>query len=577
MPVVAPPAPPKRSFVPADLDPADFARLEPLYRALLDRPVETDASLRRWLADYSELSSVIDEYSNRLYINKSCHTDDPSFEAAFLHYVEQVEPKVKPLAFELQKKFLASPARSALVDSDKKRLGMLDRKWATDVEIFRAENVAIETEVTKLDNEYGKIMGEMMVTFRGAQYTPPQMARFIEEPDRATRQEAWEAVARRRLEDRARVEAIFDQQLPLRQKIAANAGLPDYRAFVWKAYKRFDYTPSDCLQFADAIAEVCVPAVAALNVARAKSLGVASLRPWDLDVDPRNRPGLRPFAPEQTTLLVSGAREIFSRLSPELASDFDQLGEHGNLDLASRKAKQPGGYQCSLEESRQPFIFMNAAGLHRDVETLLHEGGHAFHYIAAREEPLVFLRSAPMEFCEVASMAMELLGSEHLDVFYTEEDVARARRKLLEGIVRFFPWMTTIDSFQHWLYTHPGHSGAERQAEWLRLMERFAAGIDWSGYEDARASLWHRQLHLFSSPFYYIEYGIAQLGALQLWLKSKEDPRRALANYRAALALGGTRTLPELFSAAGIRFDFSDKTLRPLIAAVAAELERLPA
>ncbi|QOV88196.1 M3 family oligoendopeptidase [Humisphaera borealis] len=572
----AAPATTSRTFVPADIDLADFDRIEPLYRILLDRPVETVAQLQSWLKDASELSAAIDEYGNRRYIDNSCHTDDPALEKAYLHYVENVDPKVKPLAFEMQKKFLASPALEQLRGD--RWYAMLERKWKADVEVFRAENVPLETQVTKLTNEYDKISGEQMVTFKGKEYTPQQIARFYEQTDRPTRQGAWEAATSRRLQDAERIETIFDKQLPLRQTIAQNAGMRNYRDLAWKANKRFDYTPADCQRFADAIAATVVPLVAKLHADRAKDLGIDSVRPWDLEVDPQNRSPLHPFAENDVDGFVAKTREIFDRLSPDIAADFDQLKLHGNLDLASRKGKQPGGYQCSLEESKQPFIFMNAAGLHRDVETLLHEGGHAFHYQwACRKEPLVFLRSAPMEFCEVASMAMELLGGEHLDVFYDAEGQARAARKKLEGILRFFPWMATIDQFQHWIYTHQGHSREERAAHWLMLMDRFGKGVDWTGHELARRTLWQRQLHLFHAPFYYIEYGIAQLGALQLWMKAKEDPHRALANYRTALTLGGTRTLPDLFAAAGIRFDFSEKTLAPLVRAIEEELAGLPA
>jgi oligoendopeptidase F len=313
-----------------------------------------------------------------------------------------------------------------------------------------------------------------------------------------------------------------------------------------------------------------------LDQQRAQMLGLDKLRPWDLAVDPKNRPPLKPFAEGDTDGLVARTKSIFDMLSPALGEQFDSLRINRNLDLDSRKGKAPGGYQESLNESRQPFIFMNATGTQRDVKTLLHEGGHAFHAIASANEPLMFLRHAPMEFCEVASMAMELLGSEHFDVFYDSQEQARARRKQLEGIVTLLPWIATIDSFQHWIYTHPGHSRQQRAAEWLALSDRFASVLDWTGHERARRASWQAQLHLFHVPFYYVEYGIAQLGALQLWLKAKSDPAAALSNYRAALALGGTRSLPELFTAAGIHFDFSIRTLEPLMNAVENELDRLP-
>ena len=416
----------------------------------------------------------------------------------------------------------------------------------------------------------------MTVTLDGREYTLQQAGRFLEEPDRALRQRAWEAIASRRLTERQKLDDIFDKQLDLRGRIAANAGLPNFRAWAWKQNKRFDYAPTDALKFADAIEAACMPLIHELDRQRKAALGLPELRPWDLEVDPQNRPPLRPFTDDAVPAFVEKVKTIFHRLSSELADEFDTLRQQNNLDLASRKGKQPGGYQCSLEEVGQPFIFMNAAGTQRDVETLLHEGGHAFHCLASRAEPLLFLRAIPMEFCEVASMSMELLGSEHLDVFYPPHDAARAKRTLLEGIIRFLPWMATIDSFQHWLYTHPGHTREMRTGQWLKLCNRFGRSVDWSGHEAVRESLWQRQLHLFHHPFYYIEYGIAQLGALQLWTRSKQDLRKALDGYRTALRLAGTRPLPELFTAANLRFDFSEQTLRPLMAAIREELSRLP-
>lgn len=564
----------QRQFVPATIDVADFSQLEPLYRDLVDRPIGSPAELEKWLLDFSELSSVVDEYGSRRYIDKSCHTEDAEIEKAYFHFVENIEPKIKPLYFQLQKKFLESPHRAGLTDP---KYDVLYRKWSADVEIFRDDNIPLETEITKLVTEYDKTMGAMVVNFRGKEYTLQQLGRFIEEPDRQTRQEAWELTTNRRLQDREKIEGLFEKVLPLREKIAANAGFDSYRSYIWKAYKRFDYTPADCEKFGEAIERAVVPLVRKLDEQRAADLGLQKLRPWDLSVDPKNRPPLRPFAENEESVFVDKVKTIFERLSPQLAEQFETLRQHNNLDLDSRRGKQPGGYQASLEEAREPFIFMNAAGVQRDVETLLHEGGHAFHCLAARDEPLVFLRSAPMEFCEVASMAMEGFAADHYDVFYNEADAARAKRAYFEGVIRFFPWMATIDLFQHWLYTHPGHTRQQRTAYWLELLERFGTGmVDWSGYDAARESMWQRQLHLFHVPFYYVEYGIAQLGALQLWMKSKQDPKLALNGYRSALKLGGTRPLPALFGAAGIQFDFTEKTLGPLMNAVGEELASLP-
>lgn len=557
------------SFVPVNIDLSDVSQVLPLYQALLDRPINTTAELEKWLKDFSDLDAAVDEYGARRYIDKSCHTEDAEVEKRYLKHIDDLE-KINPLDIALRNKLLENPLHGSL---DEQKYGMLLRNWRAEVEIFRDENMPIETQISRLENDYHNIVGQMMIHFRGTDYTPQQMDRFLQDPDRSTRQESWEATGKRWLEDREKIDLVYEKLLPLRQAIAKNAGLGNYRHYAWKLFKRFDYTPEDCLKFADAIEQYCVPLVMKLNERRAADLGLEKLRPWDLEVDPKNRLALHPFPQEQPEILIQRTKEIFQRISPALAADFDQLIEHDNLDLQTRKGKQPGGYQCGLDESRQPFIFMNAAGLERDVEILLHEGGHAFHYLAAaRNQPLSFFRGAPMEFCEVASMSMELLGSDHLDVFYDQVDADRARRKMLEGIIRFLPSMAIFDSFQHWIFTHENHSRSQRQQQWLELQDRFKPGIDWTGYDVSKQSLWHQKGHLFESPFYYIEYGIAQLGALQLWMKSRHDPRQAIANYRAALALGGTRSLPELFAAAGIRFDFSSRTLEPLMKAVWDEL-----
>ncbi|HEY0009981.1 MAG TPA: M3 family oligoendopeptidase [Tepidisphaeraceae bacterium] len=566
---------PRRNFVPVDFDPADWSQIEPLLARLQSAQPASPAELEAWLAQLSELTAAVDEHGARKYIDKSCHTEDKAIEAAYMHFVEEIEPKLKPAFFALQKKFLDSPYHTALTGQ---RYEILKRKWQADVDLFRPENVALETQITRLVTDYDKISGAMMVEFEGKQLTMPQLGRYQERVDRDLRQRAFEAGAKRRLQDRERIEKLFDEILPLRRQIAKNADCEDYREFTWKALKRFDYTPADCDQFADAVEKAVVPLVKTLDQQRMEVMGLDTLRPWDLSVDPKNREPLHPFAENDIEGFVTKTRQMFERMSPALADEFETLRTHNNLDLDSRRGKQPGGYQSSLEESQQPFIFMNAAGAQRDVETLLHEGGHAFHFLAAAaNEPLVFLRSAPMEFCEVASMSMEALGSEHYDIFYSPEDAARAKRTYFEGVIRILPWIAIIDQFQHWIYTHPDHADAEREKVWLGLLTRFGSIVDWSGYEDVKAASWQRQLHLFHVPFYYIEYGIAQLGALQLWMKAKEDPQRALANYRSALKLGGTRPLPQLFSAAGLRFDFSRQTIEPLMNAIGEELESLPA
>jgi oligoendopeptidase F len=568
-----------RGYVPRDLVVDSWEKVEGLYGELERREVSSAKELEKWLLDFSELTAVVDETASRLYIAKTCHTEDEGCERRFMNFVENIEPKVKPEYVKLQKKYLVSAYREELEKGQGgNRARILTRKWRADVELFRTENVGLEVELTKLVNEFQKVCGGMMVEIEGKEYTMPQVGRFLEEPDRGVRERAWRASADRRLKDREKLDSLFDGMMPLREAMARNAGKGNFREYVWAAHKRFDYGVKECEAFHMAVERHVVPLMRKLDEEKAGVMGLEKLRPWDTEVDPLDRAALRPFEETDIEGFVAKTHAIFGRLSSQLAGDFDSLRVNKNLDLDSRKGKAPGGYQSTLDEVGQPFIFMNAAGMHGDVETLLHEGGHAFHALAAKTEPLVFLRHAPIEFCEVASMSMELLGCEHFDILYKDPaDIARAKRQQLEGVIRLLPWVATVDAFQHWIYTHPGHTAAERTAAWLEVRKRFMGAVDFSGLEEAHAAMWQRQLHIFELPFYYIEYGIAQLGALQLWLKSQTDLPQALSNYRYALSLGGTRALPELFSAAGLVFDFSEKTVAPLVEAVSEELGRLPA
>jgi oligoendopeptidase F len=475
------------------------------------------------------------------------------------------------VGFDLDRKIVESPHASAL---DQARYGTLLRSLKQEVKLFRAENVPLQTEVTKLDQQYSEINGAMTVQFDGTERTLPQMARFLEETDRARREASWRVVAERRLQDVTRIDAIYDEMLQLRAKMAANAGYPNFRDFQHDRLQRFDYTPAHCAAFHEAVEKTCVPLARRMQERRAKALGLTALRPWDLKVDVKGRSPLRPF--EGADQMVERTSKVYHRMDSELARMFDSMRGGGCLDLDSRKGKAPGGYQYQRQLSRVPFIFMNAAGMHRDLTTMVHEAGHAFHSLLSKDDPILAYRGSPMEFAEVASMSQELLTLPYLEEFFSTADAERARRELLEGVISMLPWIAQIDAFQHWVYLNPGHSSAERTKAWLDLDARFGGSLDWSGIEGSRAHMWQRQLHLFGMPFYYIEYGIAQLGSLQLWLASKKSEKDALAAYKRALTLGGSKPLPELFAAAGLRFDFGPATVQSLMDAVGAELDRLP-
>jgi oligoendopeptidase F len=558
-----------RLFVPVDADLGDPAVVEGLFKKLEQEPVRTAAEMESWLLKWGELQDVVSEEEAIRYIRMTCQTDDPQREKAFLHFVEKVSPRIKPCRHRLVEKTLACPG---VADLDKERYLVLLRDFRNEAEIYRDENVPLETEEEKLSQRYQKLTGAMTVNFDGKERTLQEMAKYLELPDREVRRSAWETIGARRLQDRTQLDAIFDEMLALRGRMAKNAGFDNYRDYALRLRGRFDYGVPECEAFHRAVEESVVPLYRELQERRRGRMQLSRLRPYDLRTDPFGRPPLKPFTKVEE--LVDGCGRIFQKLDPVLGERFRFLVDHDLMDLASRKGKAPGAYSHSLGTFRLPFIFANSVGLDYDVNTLLHECGHSFHTMECRREPLSFYRHAPTEFAEVASMGMEVLGFDYMDVFYGPEDLARSREQYLEGIVSLFCWIATVDAFQHWIYTHPGQTAAERSAAWVDLRRRFGGTEDWSGYEETRRSEWHRQLHIFEAPFYYIEYGIAQLGALQVWQRADRNQAEALAAYRQALALGGSRTLPELFSAAGLVFAFDRATVEPLVRHVKDVLDR---
>ncbi|QOI99644.1 MAG: M3 family oligoendopeptidase [Phycisphaeraceae bacterium] len=576
---------PPAHFVPADADCARWETIEPLAKALLERPVSTTNELEAWILDRGELEAAISEAGANLYISMTCDTEDRPAQAAYTAFVQDVQPRYKPIAFELDRRQADLTDRLGLPAAGGQRYEVLARAIKTEIELFRAENVPLQTELALLGQKYDQIAGAMTVRFEGEERTLPQMARYQEETDRGLRERAWRAVADRRLADKDAIDAIFDEMIRLRTRVAVNAGFPDYRGYAFRSMHRFDYGEHQCRDFHAAVEARVVPMVRRLQDQRRRTLGLDTLRPWDLAVDVKGRPPLRPFKDGRELFAKSLA--VFRRLDPRLADMLGTMGDGSeargsrggaSLDLDSRRGKAPGGYQYNRDRARRPFIFMNAAGLSGDVETMLHEAGHAFHSLLARDEPLYPYRSAPIEFCEVASMSMELLTLPHIAEFYTSpDDLARATRKQIERTVVLLPWIAQVDAFQFWLYANHDHTRDRRDEAFVELDGRFGAAVEWSGIEPVRRNLWQRQLHLFSHPFYYIEYGIAQLGALQLWLLSLEKgPAHAVDAYLRAMSLGGSRPLPDLFRAAGLTFDFGPSTVGRLVDRVEQELDRLP-
>jgi len=561
-----------RQFVPANINLGNWKELNPLFKKLEEQldTSSTAENLEQVILNWEELSAAIAEEGSKRYIAMTCQTEDKDAEKAYLEFVEKIEPEEKKCNFLLSKKLTKHPQCK---DLKNQRYEVFLRDTALQVELFRSENVTLETETSKLGQKYQKIIGGLTVHFEGKEQTLIQMSRHLEGTERNYRQKAWELVANRRLEESEKIDSHIDDLAKLRNQMSENAGFSNYRDYAHKRLGRFDYSPDDCISFQNAIEEEMVPLLRELQDERIQELNINELKPWDTATDPKGRPPLEPF--EKVSDLIECSQSIFNQVDGNLSDWFQTMQDLDLLDLANRKGKAPGGYQCSLDESRLPFIFMNSVGVQRDVETLLHEAGHAFHSMASQNEPLHSYRHAPIEFCEVASMAMELLGSEFLEEFYNSEEARRARINHLEGIVFVFPWIATVDAFQHWLYLNPDHSIEDRDKAWSNLIDRFGGNVDWTHYELAKAKLWHKQLHIFLHPFYYVEYGIAQLGALQVWANYKNNKSKALNDYKAALALGGSKPLPELFKRCNIQFDLSRDTVAPMADLLRKELKAL--
>jgi oligoendopeptidase F len=551
-----------------------WPRIAPFYGDLLVRPLGAE-SIASWLADWTAISALLDEANTRFTIATTVNTADEAMEARYKTFVDEVQPQADAAEQRVKQRLLDSGLSTPGFDVPL-------RKLRTDADLFREDNLPLLAEARKQTMDYEKLAGSRTVQWDGREIPLVQIYPILQEPDRGLRERAWRTASARIIEDTPTLAALWRQMMTVRGQIAHNAGFKDYRAYRWRQLYRFDYTPDDAQRFHTAIEQTVVPAARRVAERRRQALEVSTLRPWDDSVDPHNRPPLRPY----TTVdeLVATTHGIFRAVDPRLGEYFGILRDEHLLDLDSRKNKAPGGYSLTLNAIKRPFIFTNAVGTHGDVQTLLHEGGHAFHglemahlpYLQQRQEQML-----PMEFMEVASMAMELLAAPYLTAlhggFYDERQAARARLENLESIITFWPYMAMIDALQHWMYEHADEAANLERCDdvWVELEDRFRPHLDWSGLERERRAAWHRQRHVFTDPFYYIEYGLAQLGAVQIWANALRDQRGAVAAYRQALALGGTVTLPELYAAAGARFAFDAATLGEAVALIERVSEEL--
>lgn len=564
---------PVRRFIPEDFTITTWGALRPYFDDLVGRALDSEGALEQWFHDRSELESIISEDLGWRYIRMTCYTENEEYRHAYQDFIQQIQPEIAPVADQLNKQAVASPFLDKL--AGKPGYDILIRTLKKEIEIFREENVPLYTEINTETQKYAQISGAMTLVWEGKEITLPQASVLLMSTDRKLREDVFGKITSRRLQDKEVLNTLFTGLIDLRHRVSVNAGFANFRDYMFKSLGRFDYTPQDCFDFHEAIAREVVPILDVLSRERKAALGVADLRPWDKAVDAEGREALKPFGTGQE--LTDKTIEVFKRLDPFLGQCLQIMKGMGHLDLESRKGKAPGGYNYPLSEIGVPFIFMNATSTLRDMVTIMHEGGHAVHNFLTRDLALNDFKSTPSEVAELASMSMELLSMDHWDVFFTNEaDLKRAKREHLEDIIETLPWVATIDKYQHWLYEHPGHSLEERRAQWNVIFDQFADTItDWSGLAETKDYLWQKQLHLYEVPFYYIEYGMAQLGAIAVWRNFRRDPKAGLQGYQNALKLGYMRSIPEIYAAAGIRFDFSRAYIKELMDFVREELAKL--
>ncbi|UEG50633.1 M3 family oligoendopeptidase [Ferruginibacter lapsinanis] len=561
-----------RHFVPKNFTVTDWQHLEPFFKDLLARNIDTMANLEQWLKDQSELEAVINEDACWRQIKMTCDTENKALEEAFTYFCMEIQPKIEPFADALNKKLINHTYSKEL---NKEKYFTYLRSIKKNIELFKEENIPLQAELAVMQQQFGVISGKMTVTVNGNEYTLQQATKFLESHDRALREEVYRKINERRLLDKEALNELYNNLIQKRNQIAINAGFANYGEYRFKELGRFDYTKQDCTNFHEAVKKYVLPLVNLIYKKRKEKLGLETLRPWDIEAQPEGTEPLHPFTTSDE--LINKSIECFSKLRPFFGECLKKMQELKHLDLESRKGKAPGGYNCPLAESGAPFIFMNAAGQMHDVTTMVHEGGHAIHSFLAHHLELNGFKEYPMEIAEVASMSMELFSMEHWETFFNNaEDLKRAKEHQLERVITIFPWIAVIDKFQHWVYENPSHTPEERTATWISIINEFKDDvIDYSGLDEYRSNAWQRQLHLFEVPFYYIEYGIAQLGAIGMWMQFKQNKEQAMDNYCNALSLGGTKTLPELYKTAGLEFDFSPEKIKVLMEFVEGELVKV--
>ena len=558
-----------RQFLPEDLAITEFKVIEPFFQELLERPVQNLNDFDNWLKDRSELDAILEEDMAWRYIRMSIHTQDEQLREAYNFFVSKIQPELAPLEDQLNQKLMALPFLEQRADPAHQ---IYFRSVRTALELYREENIALQAALSEEAQQYGAVSAAQSIAHDGKTLTMQQAAQLLKEKDETLRQHIFEKMAAVRRKDREQLDTLFSSLIQKRQQLAQNAGFANFRDYKFVEMGRFDYKKEDCFAFHEAIKTHIVPLVKEIQAEKLRKLGKNLFKPWDLDVDPEGKPALQPF--KTGAEMLAGTIQMFDRIDPYFGDCLRVMDQLGHLDLDSKQGKAPGGYNYPLYEIGVPFIFMNAVGSQRDLETMVHEGGHAIHSFLSRDLSLTAFKNLPSEVAELASMSMELLSMPQWSEFYEPQAQQRAMREQIEGTLKVLPWIAQIDAFQHWIYENPTHTRQERSAHWIQLTQDFGTGlVDWTDYEDLIECSWQRQLHLFEVPFYYIEYGIAQLGALGVWKNSLANKQRAIEQYKNALSLGYSAPMSTIYETAGVPFDFSSERLQTLAQFIKEQLE----
>lgn len=561
-----------RTFLPEDLSIKNWAQIETYFENLNSREIRSVKDLKKWMHDRSELEAVLEENMAWRYIKMNIDTTDPELQKSFQFFVQNISPNIAPYAHGLNTKLMNS---KYLKDLDSAYYSIYLRDIKNAIDLYREENISLFTELTNKAQKFGEISAQMTVQIDGKDQTLQQASVHLKNIDRDKRKAVFELINARRAEDQTSLDILLDELIAKRQELARNTNFENFRDYKFQAMGRFDYTKDDCFDFHTSIEKEIVPLIADIHEERKKLLGVEVLKPWDMQVDPNGNESLKPFDGGED--LLDKCIECFDQIRPFYGDCIRQMKTMGHLDLVSRKGKAPGGFMYPLYETGVPFIYMNAVGLLRDAVTMVHEGGHAIHSFYTKDMELTFFKSTPSEVAELASMSMELISMEHWHVFFKDESSwKRARKEQLQGVLATLPWVAMVDEFQHWLYENSTHTHQERHDKWKAISKRYGTGlIDWTSYEKYQQTDWQRQLHIYEAPFYYIEYGMAQLGAIAIWRNYKQSPQKALDDYDRALKLGYTKSIAEIYETAGIKFDFSATCVKDLANFVKSELELL--